>query len=282
MSSAMLRDLVGAQARHQRVVRRLVADVAGAVLLLEAADPCWRPGVPGSAQGRAQALVAEVGQELAARGSARSAKRGRSRAGRPRRGVARAPRSWRGRCRRAGSPASGSVTAIRTASTAASKHWAGVEAATIGSGDSPWRPWIAISRSAASVLVGIPVEGPARWTSIDHQRQLEHDRQADRLGLQVHAGAAGRGDAELAAEGGAERHVGGGDLVLGLHRAHPEALVAGELVQELRGGRDRVAGENSGSPLRTLAAISPSASAVVPLTLRYVPGSAGAGLTSYV
>jgi hypothetical protein len=40
-----------------------------------------------------------------------------------------------------------------------------VEAAITGSGDSPWRPYRAISRSAASVLVGMPVEGPARWTS---------------------------------------------------------------------------------------------------------------------
>ena len=46
------------------------------------------------------------------------------------------------------------------------KHWAGVEAATTGSGDSPWRPWMAIIRSAASVFVGIPVDGPARWTSM--------------------------------------------------------------------------------------------------------------------
>ena len=56
-------------------------------------------------------------------------------------------------------------TAIRTASTAASKHSPGVAAATIGSGDSPWRPYIAISRSPCSVLVGMPVDGPARCTS---------------------------------------------------------------------------------------------------------------------
>ena len=40
-----------------------------------------------------------------------------------------------------------------------------MQAATTGSGDSPWRPYSAISRSAASVLVGMPVEGPARWMS---------------------------------------------------------------------------------------------------------------------
>ena len=40
-----------------------------------------------------------------------------------------------------------------------------MDAAITGSGDSPWRPYSAIIRSAASVLVGMPVEGPARWTS---------------------------------------------------------------------------------------------------------------------
>jgi hypothetical protein len=56
-------------------------------------------------------------------------------------------------------------TAMRAASSAAVKHSAGVDADTIGSGDSPWRPYIANNRSACSVLVGIPVDGPARCTS---------------------------------------------------------------------------------------------------------------------
>ena len=38
--------------------------------------------------------------------------------------------------------------------------------AITGSGDSPWRPCTAINRSDCSVFVGIPVEGPARCTSI--------------------------------------------------------------------------------------------------------------------
>ena len=46
----------------------------------------------------------------------------------------------------------------------------------------------------------------------------------------------------LPGEGGAQRHAGRGDLVLGLHRAHAEPLVAGEAVQQLGGGRDRIAG----------------------------------------
>src|SRR5439155_5116765 len=56
-------------------------------------------------------------------------------------------------------------TAIRAASSAIAKQSAGEEAATIGIGDSPWRPNIDSSRSPCSVLVGRPVDGPPRWTS---------------------------------------------------------------------------------------------------------------------
>ena len=57
------------------------------------------------------------------------------------------------------------LTAIRAASIAALKQSAGLAGATIGTGDSPLRPNMACSRSACSVLVGIPVDGPARWMS---------------------------------------------------------------------------------------------------------------------
>ena len=58
------------------------------------------------------------------------------------------------------------MTAIRAASRAASKQSPGERGATIGTGASPLRPNIACSRSACSVLVGRPVEGPPRCTSI--------------------------------------------------------------------------------------------------------------------
>ena len=58
------------------------------------------------------------------------------------------------------------MTAIRIASTAASKQSPGDCGATIGTGASPLRPNIAWSRSACSVLVGSPVEGPPRCTSM--------------------------------------------------------------------------------------------------------------------
>ena len=56
-------------------------------------------------------------------------------------------------------------TAIRAAWKAASKQSDGVAAAITGSGASPWRPNNAWVRSACSVLVGMPVDGPARCTS---------------------------------------------------------------------------------------------------------------------
>ncbi len=56
-------------------------------------------------------------------------------------------------------------SAMRTASIAAVKQWAGLYDAITGSGASPWRPNSAMLRSDASVLVGSPVDGPPRWMS---------------------------------------------------------------------------------------------------------------------
>ena len=58
------------------------------------------------------------------------------------------------------------LSAIRAASMAASKQPPGVEAAITGTGDSAFRPHIESRRSACSGFVGIPVDGPARWTSM--------------------------------------------------------------------------------------------------------------------
>ncbi len=74
----------------------------------------------------------------------------------------------------------------------------------------------------------------------DHHGQLQGDGEADGLGLEVQPRAAGSRDSEVAREGGPQGHVRRGDLVLGLERAHAEVLVAGQLVQDVRGGSDRV------------------------------------------
>ena len=57
------------------------------------------------------------------------------------------------------------VSAMRAASIATSKQSDGVAGASTGTGDSELRPKSTISRSACSGFVGIPVEGPARWMS---------------------------------------------------------------------------------------------------------------------
>ena len=56
--------------------------------------------------------------------------------------------------------------AMRAASMTIGKHSAGVAGASTGSGASPWRPYMARLRSACSGLVGMPVDGPARCTSM--------------------------------------------------------------------------------------------------------------------
>ena len=129
---------------------------------------------------------------------------------------------------------------MRTASIAASKQSPGERGATIGTGASPLRPNIACSRSACSVLVGRPVDGPPRWTSTIDQRQLERHRETDRLGLERHARPGRRGHAEHAAVRRPEGGTDAGDLVLGLERHHAEPLVLAELVEDVRRRGDRV------------------------------------------
>ena len=55
------------------------------------------------------------------------------------------------------------LIAMRLASIATQKQSPGVDAASTGTGASELRPKSACSRSACSVLVGSPVEGPPRW-----------------------------------------------------------------------------------------------------------------------
>ena len=58
------------------------------------------------------------------------------------------------------------LSAIRAASIAMKKQLPGEEAASTGTGDSALRPKSTIRRSACSGFVGMPVDGPARWTSM--------------------------------------------------------------------------------------------------------------------
>ena len=129
------------------------------------------------------------------------------------------------------------LSAMRTASIATSKQSAGDAAAITGSGDSLLRPNITCSRSACSVLVGSPVDGPPRWMSQMTSGSSTDHRQAIASVLSAMPGPLGRGDAERAAERGADRRADRRDLVLGLEGGDAEVLVA----SRARAGRRRPA-----------------------------------------
>ena len=129
------------------------------------------------------------------------------------------------------------------------------------------------SRSACSFLVGMPVDGPARWTSMTTSGSSTMTARPMRLGLERDARAGAGGQPERAAvaraDGGADRR----DLVLGLERLDAEVLVARQLVEDVAGRRDRIGAveQLAGRPASS-AARKPSAVASLPVMFRYVPG----------
>ena len=86
--------------------------------------------------------------------------------------------------------------------------------------------------------------GSAALDVDDDQRQFGHDGQTDGFGLEGDAGAAGAGCAQRAAEAGADGGTDGGDFVLGLECADAEMFLGGKIVQDVAGGRDRIAAVN--------------------------------------
>ena len=211
---------------------------------------CSRPGVPGTAHGRARVVgVAQVrvedrlalgvggvglGGELAPSGRAARRRRDRPRLG----AVGEVAVGEQEHRRAVGRRDPHRLDARRRSSRPATAG------AMIGTGDSPLRPNIACSRSDCSVLVGSPVDGPPRWTSTMTSGSSSETREPDRLGLQRDAGAGGRGHADGAAERGAERRADAGDLVLGLDGRHAEALEPRQGVQDVGGRGDRVGAEH--------------------------------------
>ena len=86
-----------------------------------------------------------------------------------------------------------------------------------------------------------PRRGAATLDVDDDERQLDHGREADRLRLERHARARGRGDRETAGVGRADRGGDRRDLVLGLEGDDAVLLQHRQLVQDVGGGRDRIA-----------------------------------------
>ena len=166
----------------------------------------------------------------------------RCRAGRPRRAAATARSRWPGSRRRAGSPACGSFRAMRAASMATSKQCG----RAVGGHDRQRRLAVAAVHGHAA---GRPARswwaarwtGPPRWMSMTTSGSSRLTARPMVSALRARPGPAGGGDAQVAAEGGAERGADAGDLVLGLQGAHAEVLVLGQLVEDVRGRGDGVA-----------------------------------------
>ena len=189
------------------------------------------PAAPAVARGGERELLAQVGQAGDCRGCATARSR------------------WPGSRRRAGSPGCGTSPRSGPPRWPRGSSRPGWPRRRSGTGDSPFRPNIACSRSACSVLVGIPVDGPGPLDVADDQRQLDRHGQADGLGLQQHAGPGGGRSRPASRRRTAPRAAPtAADLVLGLERADPEALVLGQLVQDVRGRRDRVGAEEQRQP----------------------------------
>ena len=123
---------------------------------------------------------------------------------------------------------------MRTASSAASKQSPGDCGATIGTGASPLRPNMACSRSDCSVLVGRPVDGPPRWMSQTTSGISSDTARPIVSPFSAMPGPGRRRDCERSAERRSDRRADARDLVLGLEGAHAEALVLGQLVQDVR------------------------------------------------
>ncbi len=128
------------------------------------------------------------------------------------------------------------VVAIRVASMAMSKQSTGDCGATTAIGDSPLRPNSACSRSACSVLVGSPVEGPPRWTSTMSSGSSSEIASPIVSALSARPGPEVVVSPMAPAERGTQRHADAGDLVFGLDGRHAEALEPSQRVQDV-GGR---------------------------------------------
>ena len=172
------------------------------------------------------------------------------------------------------------VVARRTASIATSKQSVAVAAASTASGASAFRPCTACSRSDCSALVGMPVDGPARWESTTTSGSSVA---IARPSISV-----------LSAKPGPEVDVTPSAPAYAAPIAAPIAAIsssAWKVITPYRVRPARVCSSTEAgvmgypakimrsSPVARSPASSPHASASVPLTVRYTPGATGARRT---
>ncbi len=229
--------LRGAESAHVLVVRGVVGDVPGPVLLLEPADPVLQPGRPGDRPGPTERLlVPGVGLEALGLGAERDRDVG------DRVDVGQHPRLGAGRdvavahddhrhhvLDRDPHRLERRVEAIRGVRGRDDGHRALAVAA--------------VHRLQEVGLLGLGGQaggGPAALHVDDQKRELGDDRQPQGLALQRQARSGGPGDPDGSTVGGADGGTDRGDLVFGLERRHAVVLEGRQSVQDVRRGRDRV------------------------------------------
>jgi len=102
------------------------------------------------------------------------------------------------------------------------------------------------SRSACSGFVGIPVDGPARWTSTITSGSSSVIPSPIVSCFSTMPGPLEVETPSEPAEARAERRADGGNLIFRLKCAHAEVLVARKLLENGRCRRDRVRAEEQG------------------------------------
>ena len=238
-------DLGGAQVHHLLVVGRVVADVAGAVFLLDAANTVHQSRRPRNGPGASQRHgVAQVRPEFggAVVGHVIHLRLERHRDVGQRIKVGQQPR----------------LTAVGQESVAEQDDRRAVlqrDTSCLDRGIETLRRAVrgddrqrrlTVTTEHRDVQVGgfgLGRQTRRRATALnvdDQQRQLQRDAQADGFALQRQARATGGCDAEMPRERSAERHTDCRNLVLRLHRTHAEMLVLGQFVQDIAGRCNRV------------------------------------------
>ena len=242
------RDLGGAQAHHAVVVLGVVGDVAGLVLLLQAADPVLEPrrarNRPGPGKRLGVALVRE--EVVAVVGVGRK----------PRRDVGqRSDVRDEPRLR-----AVGEIRVREQEDRRAVLHGdarsldRGVEASRRcrRSDDGHGRLRVAPEQDHEQIRLlrlGRHAGGRPCPLHVDHdERELEGHRETHRLRLQDDARPRRGGHAECAPERSSESSARRRDLVFGLERADAELLQRGELLEDVGRGGDRVRAEEQRKP----------------------------------
>src|SRR3954467_6791142 len=239
---------------------------------------CSRPGVPGIAQGRASVsglrLYASNGSPSA------SANAGSMRASASTSGISHGSAPFARYASDSTYTGVRYVTATRTASIAAKKQSPGDDGAMTGTGDSELRPNSTISRSPCSGLVGIPVDGPARWTSM-----ITSGSSSAIASPTVSDFRTTPGPAEVVTPSEPPNAAPSAAPAAAISSSAwnvrtPNALCLASSSRIDDAGVIGYAPRNSGSPDSFDAAISPYDSAWLPVMLRYVPGASFAGFTS--